>query len=149
MALQRTCLVQPPLSMSSHFFLEQHHKLLSLRKNHQGFHLNLPIAHNCRSKHCLVLQIIMHKNMMQKNSNVVRTNGCFVNHFSNFCKTPGDCLAQFSTSLKCALKSNPMERNSSTIFIHIIIIPSLIMSNNFSKYATTYTEPSRRIKNLL
>src|ERR1043165_2873174 len=149
MALHRTCLVHPPLSMSRHFFLEQHHKLLLLRKNHQRFHLDLPIAHNCHSEQCLILQIIMHKNTMHKNSTVVRTNGCFVDHFSNFWKTPEDCLAHFSTSLKCALKSKPIERNSSAIFINSTLISSFIMSNTVSKNATTYTEPSRRIKNLL
>jgi hypothetical protein len=79
--------------------------------------------------------------------NCGRTNGCFVNHFSNFWKTPEDCLVHFSTSLRNALEL--MERNSSMIFINSILIPSSIMSNNISKHATTYMKPSRIIKNLL
>ena len=111
MALHRSCLVHPPVSLSRHFFLEQHHKLLSLRKSHQVFHLDSSIAHNCRTEQCLILQIIMHKNSMQKHSTVIRTNRCFVDHFSNFWKTLEDCLMHFNTSLMNVLKSKAVERN--------------------------------------
>src|SRR5437763_14223622 len=98
--------------MSRHFFLEQHRKLLSMQRNHQRFHLDLAIGHSCHLQQCLRLQLIMHKNLMQKNLTVVSTNVCFFNHFSNFCKILEDFLVHYSTFLKNVLKFDVEERNS-------------------------------------